>query len=621
MVDERLKTLWETRSWAVDKHRPWKTRLRSNDQVASGEWNTVWGDLTVERMDPQVENIYLEALTDKAQAADATEPLIHVGPTTGTKKDLGEKNAERKRKVFVSYGQHSRLERVKVKWFLDWWQSGAAYSLPWTQFRAQPRHPFFMRLDPRHVYPLAHDGLGNMTAGFVVRVRRAIDVKNEWGPDHEAFLAVQRDTMKGGGTLKDDHPLEEIWTYDTRTWSVALYNNHEDTTSSYWRYLNPVRNPATDSLQAAWLAHPEPHGLSRCPLVENKAASFDGEYRGPLDSMIPGLKTAQHIMARILEDVDLNIYSPVIFDNIQNPEDYGPNAQLLGTGQGVASVTPVRSPVNFEASQHVEGALEGVRNVGKYPQQRAGDPGGSVVSAKGVNAVQGSFNTEMATAQRDMGVFLAETFAVTAEFDERWCAGKKKVEGFDQGEMFALTYNRADLFKGDHRVYINYGGSLGLDDSTFLIRLATMFQNQAMSKRTFMQKSNLIPNVLAEENEMTEEAIHQGFLGFMVQQASEAGNMEPLKKLVAEIDGNDKTARAAVLDVIEELTGGVPAGGGGTPGPAPGPPDAVLQQRSLSAGGLPSSDGQAQVRNTLASVLPPNVRRAVGEAAPGGTAA
>ena len=97
-----LTELREARDWAVNIHRPWKQNLTSNDLVAGGKWNTVWDDLTVDVMDPQVENLYLEALTDKAAAARAIEPLIFVGPTTGTRKDQGEKNAERKRKVFRS---------------------------------------------------------------------------------------------------------------------------------------------------------------------------------------------------------------------------------------------------------------------------------------------------------------------------------------------------------------------------------------------------------------------------------------------------------------------------------------------------------------------------------------
>ncbi len=150
-----------------------------------------------------------------------------------------------------------------------------------------------------------------------------------------------------------------------------------------------------------WLSPLEEHGLSRCPVVEDKRPTHDGEYRGALDVMLPQLRVAQNLMARVLDDVEFQVAAPVIMEGIDNPEDWGPHAILESDGSGTTKAEFVRQPINFEANQHIKEQLDSARRVGKFPQQRTGEAGASIVSAKGTQALMGSYNSEMAQAQRD----------------------------------------------------------------------------------------------------------------------------------------------------------------------------------------------------------------------------
>jgi hypothetical protein len=389
---------------------------------------------------------------------------------------------------------------------------------------------------------------------------------------------------KRGETEPTD--VEEIWFADTQQWGVALYVSKRE--NVLWQYTDPTTRPAgTGDGKAFFLAPPHSHRMSRCPAVENKRETFDGEYRGPVEAMTPNLKVAHNIMSRILEDMEMQLGAPVVMDNIENWEEFGPFAHLRGNNEGPASVEFARPPSNFEAAQYVQLQVEASKRVGKQPQQRGGEPGASISSAKGSNVLMGTFNDELAVAQTDIAEFLQETLSVCAEFDVKWCDTNKKIIGFDQGEAYEETYTPSTLFSNeDYRLMVTYGGMAGLDRQNHLIQLALMKNSQAMSRRTFMQGSGLIDNVLQEEREFALDQVADGFFAFAATQAN-AGNLDPLLKFVERIDDDEETARAAILETIKEMFA-VPTEGPGAQGGPPGSPaDALLQARSLEAGGQP----------------------------------
>jgi hypothetical protein len=612
--------LIDAHHWALQTHREWKSRSRVNDLIANGKWHVVWNDLTGQDFDPLVENIYIEALEDKAYAAAGLVPQVFVGPSTGTRLDRGEKQAQDKRKVFLSYMQASGYDRLRVKWLLDYYEHGAAYGFPWLDWNAEPKQPFFLRHDPRHAYPLSHDSQGNLSGVFFAKQRRLVDVESEWGSDHGALQQIR--TFRGQERLEGNVPVEELWYFDAGKQAVALYQaSANELNSTKYQYQSPDRGTLDAGSKAWWLSPLEEHGLSRCPVVENKRPTHDGEYRGALDVMIPQLRVAQNLMARVMEDVEFQVGAPVLMEGIENPEDWGPHEIMEGDGSGNSKIEFVRQPINFEANQHIKEQLDSARRVGKFPQQRTGEAGASIVSAKGTQALQGSYNSEMAQAQRDAALMLRELLSVTAEYDVSWADTRKKVLGFDEGESFELSYNPSSMFKGDdYRVVVTFGGGLGMEQSQYMVQLATARNLGGMARRTFMQKSGLVANAIREEDEIFLETLTEGFAAFAMQQA-EAGNVQPMVKAAEKVDDEKMTAREAVLSAIKEIYA-IPAGGQGTPGPDPGPGDPLLQQRSLEAGGIPGNaeglpQGGPGIGPELSKALPASVGRALASAAPG----
>jgi hypothetical protein len=481
------------------------------------------------------------------------------------------------------------------------------------------RFPFALNLDVRQAYPLSHNSLGDVTQIFFARQRRVWDLEQEYGHNHPTLQTLRSFRLAKGREPAEF--VEEMWWFDETYWGVALTDSLVPREFSGYSLL-PVEVAGTGSV-TEWVTQPTPHNLTSCPVTEIKRQTNRRElYRGAIEDVIPTLKVAQNFMARLLDDLGQNIAAPVVLDNIENQEEYGPGAILVGTGEGKASVVRDRPPVNFEAQRTITELIATAHRQAAWPVQRSGDPDASIVSAKGVVALAGTFNSELATAQGDHEDGLMRTNSMLANLDEIHCAGTKRIDGIDAGEAFSETYDPAELYNGDYRNVVTYGDGTGLDEQQRLIRLAMVKNLDGISTRTFMEKAGTSEDPLQEERDIAIENLTNIFMDVLLPQEIMAGNRSAIKQFVDMIDNDQMTVRQAVLDTIRQIELAGPAG------PAPqgqgsaGGSDALLQARSLQAGGIPgNAEGQPpQVGPSLQRALPPGVSRQIAQVAPGGTA-
>jgi hypothetical protein len=611
---ESSQQLLELRDFAVRQHRDWKLRSRTTDLLVQGKWAVLWPDLSVSEIDPTVENLLVEALEDKTAAAASVTPYIECAPTRGTRGDEAERNAQRRRRIFISMMRDSLIEEKQQAWYTDWYKDGACYSIPWVNWNDDERHPFLIRLDPRHAYPLAHNSNDELSNILCIKYRRLVDlVQDRTAAPAVAYIVAR---MEAAGRKRPES-VEEIWYCDDRQWGLA-YCAALDSNEG-WRYVSPLSGSTANTAIVSWAVDPHDHGLSGCPVIEKARRTPDGEYRGALDVMIPNLKVAHNLMSRLLEDVDKQIYAPDIIENVEDLDEFRPGGLLVGTGAGAQYIS-TRKPINYEAMQHVGQQLASARNAGAFPQQRSGEFDASIASAKAVTAVMGGYGVQQAWAQRDMALFYRRSLSRLAEFDEAWCGGRKKeITGFDEGELFTDKYDPASFWKGDFRLEVGFH-NVGLDEQQHLTRLAVAKNMGGLSRRSFMRKSGMVDNPLTEETEIALEVISDSMLAFAFKQADQ-GNLDPVIKLAQRIDDDKQTVRQAALDVIRETyavpEGGAQPGAGGMPGGGD-PAAAMLQQRSLEQGGVPGQAAEMpQVSPQLLAMLPKGPRQAMAEQAPG----
>lgn len=608
-MDSNLLAL---RDYAFNRHRGWKLRSQQSDLILRGEWATTWPDLSLSYKDPLVENVYAEALYDKAASAASVSPQVEVAPTRGTREDDAEKVAQKRRRAFRTF--MLTATDYQVQWAMDWLQHGAMYAMPWSD--QGDSYPYAVRFDPRWAFPLAHNARGDLTSVFFLRYRPFLEIVRDYGEDNPAIqrLRVEREAARRG----EPPHVEEIWYVDQTHWGMAVVATETPTPDMY-RYVDPLKQP-TGGTMAEWVVPKQEHGLSRCPVVEKRRLTGDGEYRGALDEMIPNLKVAQNTMARILEMLDIQTAVPVGLDNVANPQDFKPGGILRGTGEGKLEIVIPQFPQNFEAHAVKAAEVDAARNVGAYPQQRSGEHGASIASGKAAGAVMGAFNVQLAWNQRDLAVFYRNLMSVMAEYDEKWCPGMKDITGWDEGEIYSDKYNPATFWKGDYRNEITFN-RVGLEEHNWLTRLAMYRQLGGLSQRSLMRKSGMVDNALAEEADIDLEAIKQGFFTIIQQQALQ-GNGDPLYRYAQKIDSDGVTVRQAIFETIREMrlvsAEGRPAPGSPTQGNAG---QAIQMERSLDAGGIPGrAEGlpAPRVGGALAGMLPPGMGRAMADSSPEG---
>lgn len=573
---ESLQALVSLRQEAVNEHREWKRRSFTLDTILDSRWATVWDDLTAELSEPLVENIPLQALEDRAAQAASVEPRLIVAPTRGTRKDAGEKNAATRRHAILSMWQRSRWVPTRKLWYIDRIAHAAAYGVPWADFyrsdysRIPPgqRLPYMKRIDPRQVYPLSHNSAGRMTGVILTRTRRWADIVREWGDDNLGLRELKaRVDMKRADPRAPFQIVEETWYFDDTYYAVGLTARPQvSPTFLEMNYLTRYSLAAQDQLDV-WLQGPVAHGLRWCPVVEAKRVSWDGGYRSELDGILPQMKVAQNLMARYLEDIGDAVSSPVVMRGIQNPEDYGPYAELLDDGSGTAQVEYPRKPSTFEVRQAVVDQIEMGRRQGRQPAQRAGEGQGGWNTGRGVDALLDGYSTVIADAQSDIATFLTDLSGMLANYDEVHCSdpegGQKEIEGTDGQTSFSATYNPASLWKGDHRCIVTYGAATGLDQAQLFSRLSLAKSQGLMTTRTFMMESGIVSDPLQEEREIMLENVSQAMVGFLFSQA-QAGNLAPLQELYKKLDGDTASVRQAVLELLSESQA-VPSQGPGNP--------------------------------------------------------
>ena len=537
--------LIERRSVALDINRNSKLRQTRAHRILRDEFTLVWPNLTTTDGEPAVENIFLEAAEDKAATAASILPVFSVPPRKGTRADRAEGAAALARRVFVTLTQRSRLDAQHVGFYLDWFVHGVTAAMPWKDRTDPHGFPYVVRVEPRNFYPISWGPRGELTEGLIIRRRSLSELVREYGADNPGLLTLGARTQGRFAAL-----YEEIWWADETSWGIAVAFE-PGVTNGDFTYRRPSQ-VGYSQVQMEWLVAPHPHLLKGCPIVAQAAISADGEIRGKLDAMLPGLKSAHQLQSEANLNLLRSMHAPPLVQNVENEEDWGPDAILKGVrGPDEARVVYPRPPVDYAAYAQVDRFLNSARGAGAFPQQRSGEPGASIISNVGIGALQGSYNAQQAWAQTDMARYYTELAARLANFDEAYCGGvTKQIDGFDEGEAFSDSYDPAKFWRGDYRVNVSFH-AVGVNAAQNVLNLGAAARMGMISMRTAMRKSGLVPNPVAEENDMALEKVTDSFysmLEFKLQQ----GDDGPLTRYFELLDDDKETARSAMTKVMAE---------------------------------------------------------------------
>lgn len=245
----------------------------------------------------------------------------------------------------------------------------------------------------------------------------------------------------------------------------------------------------------------------------------------------------------------------------------------------------------------------------RTPASATGDVDASIITGRGVDALNGGYDIQVATGQLMIGSALERALELAFEMDELyWPDAKKSISGVINGTPFEETYTPAKDIKGNYRVSVSYGFASGMNPNQALVFLLQLRGDQLVS-RDFVQRQlpmDIDVAMLQAEvdKEQTTDALKQGVfamlssIGIMAQQG-----MDPtaiLAKAAQLIELRERMPmHEAILTAFKPEPAALPTSAAeappGTPGASEGGPGVPfgINPGTGTPGGV--APGQAQM--------------------------
>lgn len=564
------------RDWLVEKFQSTHERVATVTRIATGEWHTQWPDLATTPEAPTVANLVEIGIAHWASIFGAVLPSFRIPIHASSNRSQAKRGARKRERRIRQLWRKSNLSESAALFGADYAGAGYAVGMVWADF-GEPdpakRDPYIMRIDPRHVF-LTKDNLGNITELLVARKISLKELQAMWSKENPEYLDVF--------SKSKDEDIEEWFWIDKDRFFYAVVD------------VGKGPNKASNAANRHVVLTDAPNELGFVPAAEAVRPTFDGQRRGGFDQTIHILRTMQRLMLMTIHSTEEHSYPAVAGFDVANPEDFGPGAfmQLLSPEAKIDRLGP---SAHFDVKDLIMRLGEEGRTQGALPQQLFGEPGASIVSARGINASMGSLDARLAVAHKQMEKLFSRLSGFLLAMDEVYCDGEKTILGDETDDDEAESFIPSRDIGGAWTVDCTYGLGAGSDPANAEMRLQMHLGGRLISRETARHELPFLDDPDGEPLKQFREAMQDALITGVLQRAS-AGDptlaMESLRLLRKDdVDFED------VLDKLVEFMAAPPETPGG------GALDAVQGAESLARGGIPGSAEQAPALPPLGQIM------------------
>lgn len=260
-----------------------------------------------------------------------------------------------------------------------------------------------------------------------------------------------------------------------------------------------------------------PNPLKRCMVhVVERPDLTDGSPRGQFDDVLWVQIARALVQMYTMNALERSVNAPIVLPDDINEFEIGPYAAIKTKNpQGVGTVPLQISPGLFPEAQMLQ--MEQMMG-SRYPEGRSGSIDASIITGQGVQALMGTFDTQVQTFQRLNASALEDVLRDCLELDEKlWPNKKKTVHIKDNGAPRRLEYTPSKDIAGDYVVDVTYGAIAGLDPNRGLVFLLQSLAGNLISKSTARRHLPVELNVLAEERQIQLEQMDDSIAAAMAQ--------------------------------------------------------------------------------------------------------
>ncbi len=205
-------------------------------------------------------------------------------------------------------------------------------------------------------------------------------------------------------------------------------------------------------------------------------------------------------------EIQKSIQAPIAIPQDVQELALGPDAIMRSANpQNIRRVGLDLPPGVFTES----GVLERELRLGaRYPESRSGEINASVVTGRGVQALQAGFDTQIKAAQAQFARLFEDLIGLCFEVDEKIFGSiQKTIKGTDDGTPYTLKYIPSRDIKGEYGVDVRYGIMSGMDPNRAVIALLQMRSDKLVSRDYVRRELPVEINVTQEEQRVDIEEL------------------------------------------------------------------------------------------------------------------
>jgi hypothetical protein len=241
-----------------------------------------------------------------------------------------------------------------------------------------------------------------------------------------------------------------------------------------------------------------PNPVGKCLANVAMRSSLDGEARGQFDDVLAVQLARARFAVLQIQAAEKSIQAPIAIPQDVQELALGPDAIMRSANpQGIRRV-----PLELPAGVFTEsGVLERELRVGaRYPETRSGNIDASVVTGRGVQALQAGFDTQVKAAQAQFARLFTDMVSLSFEVDEKVFGNMvKTIKGSDDGTPYTLKYTPSRDIKGEYGIDVRYGIMSGMDPNRAIIALLQMRSDKLVSRDYVRREIPMELNVTQEE--------------------------------------------------------------------------------------------------------------------------
>jgi hypothetical protein len=550
-------------------------RAQKIDNIAPGSMPDAWPrPITANILD-----------TNARQLAENLAPLPSLNCAPGVVTSERQKKSVAKRtKIAYSYIIDSGLKRqmpTGCDWYLTY---GSMPIVVEPDFRAGRPH---LRIDSPMKSYVEYDLSGH--------VRSYTKVWRESARKLAAKFPEFRTAILG-----EDQPFGRQTTGDTELELVKFCD-----AQSYVLYMPERKNLV--------LMETENH-FGKVPVAVGRKPSWDDQDRGQYDDVIWPMLARNRVAMLGLQATQQTVRAPLAIPTDVQKIPFGDDAVIRTNFP--EKIRRVGTDMPQAAWQQDALLAAEVAKGTRTPASATGDVDASIITGRGVDALNGGYDIQVATGQLIIGDALERALELAFEMDEKfWPNQKKSISGVINGTPFEESYTPSKDINGNYRVSVSYGFASGMNPNQALIFLLQLRGDQLVS-RDFVQRQLPmdvdVASLQAEvDKEQTTDALKQGVfsllssMGIMAQQGMDPTMILTQAAKVIELRERMPMHEAILKAFQPEPQPASPTSAGGPPGMPGGPGEG--QGPGLPPGVAPGQaqmgpGGQADVMSLLAGL-------------------